>query len=88
MSSDVESQLGQIWSDLLGTGEVAPEADFFKLGGDSVIATMLLLRIEETFAVFLDPVEVFEHPTLRELASVVVQSMPQPLLAGAEEGVI
>ena len=65
-----------IWRDLFA-GDIGTEDDFFKLGGDSVLATILMVHIEERFGVILDPIEIFQTPLLSEFAGVVVAAIPQ-----------
>lgn len=70
--SDSERLLAALYAEVLHLG-VAPttEADFFALGGDSLSAVTLVLRIEE--AIGYDPGvgAVFEHPQLGDLAQVI-----------------
>lgn len=63
--------VGRIWSTLLGTQQVAPHAHFFGLGGDSLKATELMLRIQDELAISLDPIEVFDAPVLEDFVAVL-----------------
>ncbi len=67
----VEGALAGIWSELLGRGRVAPDDDFFHLGGDSLLATQLMTRIQERFGADLPLAAIFEAPTVRRLAARV-----------------
>ncbi len=46
-STAVEKALARIMAELLGTGEVGVDEDFFELGGDSVLATAAVARIRD-----------------------------------------
>ncbi|MGU3496024.1 condensation domain-containing protein [Xanthobacteraceae bacterium A53D] len=63
-----EAALAEIWRPLLGVDEVGPASNFFELGGHSMLAVRLLARIEARFGRRLDPLTLFEAPTLRQLA--------------------
>lgn len=47
--------------------------DLFLLGRTSVLVATLLRRINEEFGVLLSPVDVFERPTIGELAQLVAK---------------
>lgn len=46
-STVVEKALARIVGELLGTGEVGADEDFFELGGDSVLATTAVARVRD-----------------------------------------
>ncbi len=68
---DVEGAIAAVWRELLGVREVAPQDNFFALGGDSLIALGLTARLHDRFRVELSPSHVYEAATLAELAGVV-----------------
>ena len=45
----IEEVLARIWADVLGVSRVGIHDDFFELGGDSLLAVGLILRIREAF---------------------------------------
>ena len=60
--------LSAAWSAALGRSEVAPDDDFFELGGDSLNAAKVIVRVAEALGVEL-PMEVFlDAPVFRERA--------------------
>jgi len=67
----IEKQLMDIWQTFLGMELIGRNDDFFKLGGDSLLATQLIARIRESFQVELPIRAVFEHPELSSLASAI-----------------
>jgi len=71
--TNLEQQLTDIWRQVLGVERVGVGDDFFELGGDSVVATQLLSRVNETFSVKLPLRDLFEAPTVAEMAVLVVQ---------------
>jgi amino acid adenylation domain-containing protein len=67
-----EELLAGVWTELLGIAEAAPGDDFFALGGHSLLATQLVSRVRGLFGVELPLRQVFEHPTLQDLARQVL----------------
>jgi mycobactin phenyloxazoline synthetase len=59
-----EARLAAIWAALLGIDDVAPEAEFFALGGDSLRAVRLFHRIQRDFGLRLPLDSLFEHGTV------------------------
>jgi thioesterase domain-containing protein/acyl carrier protein len=68
---DMEQRLRAIWSSLLDLGEIPVDANFFLLGGNSLLAMRLLERIEHEFGVPLTPAVLFGAPTLGEQVVVL-----------------
>ncbi|WP_394834947.1 amino acid adenylation domain-containing protein [Pendulispora rubella] len=71
--SDAEEKLVQIWAALLKLepAHTPLTRSFFELGGHSLLLMPLIIRMHEAFGVRLNPVDVFEHTTIRDLASLV-----------------
>jgi mycobactin peptide synthetase MbtE len=55
---------------VLDAAEVGRYAEFFNLGGDSILAVRIAARARDA-GMPLTPRMVFEHPVLRELAAAV-----------------
>jgi thioesterase domain-containing protein/acyl carrier protein len=75
----VENMLADVWRELLGVEEIAPEDDFFALGGHSLAAVRLFARIRKHYAVDLPLATLFQAPTLGALAALVAQHANIPL---------
>ena len=66
-----ERALTEIWGEVLGMKAVGLDDDFFDLGGDSISAAEVLVRIEKVFGLRL-PLSVFiEMPTVNALTAAV-----------------
>ncbi len=74
LQTPTENRLSDIWNDLLKTGMAGRDDNFFRLGGDSLLATRLILEISERFNVTLSMHAVFNHPTLHEQAALIDQA--------------
>ena len=70
--NETETLLADIVTDVLGLKNVGVHDSFFELGGHSLRATQAISRIREAFAVDLSLKSLFEHPTVAELAEVIV----------------
>ncbi|MFK7786295.1 MAG: amino acid adenylation domain-containing protein, partial [Crocinitomicaceae bacterium] len=53
-SNDIESRLVEMWQELLQLDTIGTQDDFFVLGGHSLRATQLIIRVEEEFGVKTD----------------------------------
>ncbi|SEG14334.1 amino acid adenylation domain-containing protein, partial [Nonomuraea solani] len=72
-----ERSLTEIFAEVLGVEKVGAEDDFFLLGGHSLLATQVIARVNEQFGVSVRLRSLFEHPMVRELASVVERAQVQ-----------
>lgn len=68
---ETEQRLHDIWSDLLGTTSLPVGQSFFVLGGHSLSAVQMLLRVRETFGVELALKTIFAHPSIRSLSAAL-----------------
>ncbi len=70
-----EAALAAIWDDVLGHVGTGPLDDFFRLGGDSILALQLAARARrEGFGI--GPGDVFRTPTVRGLCAAVASATP------------
>ncbi len=63
-----EELLSTIWADILKLDRVGVESNFFDLGGHSLMATQVISRIRDAFAVDIDLKTLFETPTIAHIA--------------------
>jgi thioesterase domain-containing protein/acyl carrier protein len=75
-----ESAVRHLYADVLGLrdDEVAIDASFFSLGGDSLLATILMAHINRAFDANLPMRVVFEEETVRRLAAQVDDLTKRP----------
>jgi amino acid adenylation domain-containing protein len=63
-----EERLAHILEEVLGRGNVGIDDNFFLLGGHSLLGTQVVLRAGEAFGIELTLRDLFQAPTIRQLA--------------------
>ncbi|MEU6019825.1 amino acid adenylation domain-containing protein [Micromonospora sp. NPDC047134] len=66
-----EARLARIWGELLDLPTIAPDDDFFALGGDSILALEVFARVQQQFPAAPSPTVIYQHRTLRTLAAEI-----------------
>ncbi|HEY2699563.1 MAG TPA: amino acid adenylation domain-containing protein [Pseudonocardiaceae bacterium] len=66
-----ERAVAAIWSELLGIDTIGARDGFFELGGDSLLVLRVLARVRARLGVLLTAQDMFEAPTVAELAGKV-----------------
>lgn len=81
-----ELQLARIWEDILGIAPIDVTANFFDLGGDSILSLQIIARAAQMDMHF-SLNDLFQHPTVGELATIVRQEpltqISQALVTGS-----
>jgi hypothetical protein len=70
-TSETEAVLAAIWSRAFELDQVGPDSDFFALGGDSLIASVIAAGAHASFGVHLDLRAIVDNPTVTQLASII-----------------
>ncbi|UXV29525.1 non-ribosomal peptide synthetase [Mammaliicoccus sciuri] len=68
-----ECKLSQLWENQLHQLP-EPDDDYFKLGGDSLLATQLRNDIKQTFGVTIELEDVFKFSKLKDMANIIEKS--------------
>jgi amino acid adenylation domain-containing protein len=84
-SSPTEERVAAIIASLLGLERVGANDNFFYLGGNSLFGTQAIARIRTEFNVEIPLLEIFDHPTIADLAAEVDRLMLANLDAMSEE---
>jgi len=71
-----EVALVALWEGLLDRTGVGVTDNFFELGGHSLLVVSMVDSIERDHGIVLTPAEVFQHPTVRELADRLDRRRP------------
>uniref|UniRef100_UPI001D032FB7 non-ribosomal peptide synthetase n=1 Tax=Nostoc sp. MG11 TaxID=2721166 RepID=UPI001D032FB7 len=68
-TTSIEKQLASIWAEVLRVEEIGIHDNFFELGGDSILSLQIIARTNQA-GLQLSPKQLFEHPTIAQLATV------------------
>lgn len=69
----LELQLTKIWEQVLGGPPIGVKDNFFDRGGHSLLAVRLLAQIEQTFRREISLIQLFQTPTVEQLAALLCQ---------------
>jgi len=65
---EVEETIARIWRELLHVDCIDRQGNFFELGGDSILAMQVRVRIRSSLSVEIPMSALFECPTLEQLS--------------------
>ncbi|MYV89745.1 non-ribosomal peptide synthetase, partial [Streptomyces sp. SID1034] len=66
----LQERIAEIWAELLGA-RIGAHDNFFRSGGNSILAIRLIAAIQSEFEIALPVREIFEYPTVAGLADAV-----------------
>jgi aryl carrier-like protein len=66
----LEQKLMKIWAEVLRLETIGVHDNFFDLGGDSILGTLILARAARS-GVKISPRQLFEHQTIAELSKAI-----------------
>ncbi|RGC67748.1 Linear gramicidin synthase subunit B [Micromonospora sp. MW-13] len=69
-------EVAAVWRDVLGVPVTGSAADFFDLGGDSLLAVRCAARLTAVTGVPVPPAALFDHPTVAALAAHLAARPP------------
>lgn len=69
-----EAALAAIWREVLSVDNPGVHDDFFALGGHSLKAAQLVSRIFKSFGKKVQLKEIFDHPTIGQVAAIIDQA--------------
>ncbi len=75
--NETETQLADLWRQVLGRERVGVTDNFFEVGGHSLLATSLVSRMRQTFSIELPLRQFFESPTIAQLTPLIDKARPQ-----------
>ncbi|TPG75975.1 acyltransferase domain-containing protein [Brevibacillus laterosporus] len=72
--NETEKKITDIWQELFGVSAISIEANFFELGGNSLLSIQLVTRLRNTFHNDIPMDILFQSPTIVELAQAITIS--------------
>jgi len=84
----IEERLAEIVAPLLDLEQVGIDDNFFLLGGNSFLATRVIVQVSQTFGVDLSLHTLFEKPTIRQLAAEIELQLIAKVETMSEEEVL
>jgi phthiocerol/phenolphthiocerol synthesis type-I polyketide synthase E len=69
--TDLERTLCALWESVLGVGPIGVDADFFDLGGNSLVAVQLIAQVRKAVGRKLPMRTLFEAPTVAGMAAAI-----------------
>ncbi|TCP59320.1 amino acid adenylation domain-containing protein [Tumebacillus sp. BK434] len=69
--TSLEEEITAIWREVLAVERIGVEANFFELGGYSLLASQVMARLRQQFNVDLPLRRLFDAPTVADLATAV-----------------
>jgi len=85
---EIEEELAVIWSETLKTSPVGRNDGFFESGGDSLLATTILHKIQDVFGVELPLRTIFELQTIKNIAEAIDNIYNETIGDAMEEAII
>jgi amino acid adenylation domain-containing protein len=73
----IEARLAEIWAQVLNLDRVGIHDNFLELGGDSMLATQLFVRVREEFGVETTMIAFFDMPTIALQAKHMEEAQQQ-----------
>lgn len=77
LKTTMEIEIADIWKEILGIQSVGGKQNFFEIGGDSLLATHFISVVKEKYGVELSMKEIFEKPTLCDIANSVEKEIDE-----------
>ncbi|MFC4517286.1 amino acid adenylation domain-containing protein [Streptomyces ehimensis] len=81
--SEVERSVAEVWRRVLGVDRIGLHDNFFSLGGQSLLATEAVARLNDTFGIDLSLPMIFQEPTVAGLAALIEEKKADSVEATA-----
>jgi aryl carrier-like protein len=84
-TTDFEQTIASIWQELLGIEKIGVDANFFDLGGHSLLLVAVRNKLRDALRRDLSLVDVYRNPTIRSQARLLSAAAPE---LGSVQGAI
>lgn len=68
-ANNLETQLANIWQDILSVQKIGTDENFFELGGTSLLAQKTIVAIKDKTKKEISVTRLYQHPTIKGLAA-------------------
>jgi acyl carrier protein len=75
--TEIEKRLADIWQSVLQRDVISVTANFFEIGGHSLMATKLVTKIRNTFSISFPLSAMFEASSIRSCAVLVENALKE-----------
>jgi acyl carrier protein len=75
--TSAERTVAAIWRDVLEIDIICVDANFFSVGGQSILLLQVLAKLEQSFGREIAVVDLFRYPTVRSLAAFLGEAAPE-----------
>ncbi len=86
--NEVETKLTHMWQDALNIEDAGIHDNFFDMGGDSLIATLLVDRLTEAFQVNVSLAALINAPTVAEMSEIIAELREQEAAPKTSEAAV
>lgn len=73
-TNEIEEQLCGIWEESLSINKIGIDDNYFELGGDSLMAAVIIAKMQKKFGVSIPLKEVFASPMIRPIAQYIANN--------------
>ncbi|MDV6273696.1 amino acid adenylation domain-containing protein [Rhodococcus erythropolis] len=77
-TTPTEGKVAEVLADILGSGPLGLDDNFFRLGGNSLVATTAVARLTEATGVRMPLRALFDHPTVSGIAATIERAAQTP----------
>ena len=82
---DLDEFIRSIWKRLLEVDQISGDDNFFELGGTSLLAMRLQAELTEGIGERVPIVQIYAHPTLKKLSSVIQKNSSDDCFGGKDD---
>ncbi len=82
---EIRKELMNIWYEILKIQDVKLDSNFFELGGNSLNGIQMIYKIEEKFKLNIEVEDIFDYPTISELATCIKSLLEKEEFSSALE---
>lgn len=75
--NDIEKTLVLIWQEVLKVKKIGIKDDFFVMGGDSLLAAQLIIKVEAKFDIEISLIDIYQKPNILNISSMMERKIKE-----------